>query len=317
MNPWVFLVLAMVFFSVLMLGAAVIYFLKGREDEEIERKRERLGVMQIEDPDEALSSLIRDQAADGIMEYLGQTGEQMQENVRASGLNLTVRDVLLQCAMVGGLAMLVGVGVGGPRMVFLGLVGFLPYQRVKMAAASRAKTMLAQLPDSLEMMGRAMQAGTGLSECFKLVSDEMAEPVGPEFGRVYDEVRFGKDWRDALNNLLDRNPALFDLRLFVSSLILQRETGGNMIETVNRIAKLIRQRSVFDAKVKAMTSEARASGFILAVMPLGVAVLVLVSNPSYLTPLWDTQIGQVALVYCIASYIFGIFIMQNQSKVEV
>ena len=86
-------------------------------------------------------------------------------------------------------------------------------------------------------MARALQAGVGLNDAFRLVAEEMPMPIAGEFGRVFEEVRFGRDYREAFEKMLDRNPGVFDLRLFVSSILLQRETGGNLIEILENIAE--------------------------------------------------------------------------------
>ena len=142
-------------------------------------------------------------------------------------------------------------------------------------------------------------------------------PISGEFGRVFEEVRFGRDYRDAFGKLTDRNPGLFDLRLMVSSILLQRETGGNLIEILESIAGTIRARFLFEAKVKAMTSEARFSGYILGGLPLVVGTVISISNPTYLVPLVEDPLGNFLLLYAFSSYSIGTFIMSDISKVEV
>jgi tight adherence protein B len=166
-------------------------------------------------------------------------------------------------------------------------------------------------------MARSLQAGLGLNEAFRTCAEEMPLPVAGEFGRVFEEVRFGRDYREAFNNMLKRNPTLFDLRLFVSSVLLQRETGGNLIEILDSISNTIRGRFLFQAKVKALTSEARFSAMILGGLPLCVGALISVSNPKYLTPLFTDPLGNLFLAYFFLSYCFGGFLMYNVSQVEV
>jgi tight adherence protein B len=267
--------------------------------------------------EEAVASIIRDQAADAVSGYLGEYGERMQTMISAAGSDLTVSALATQMAIgafVVGLLMLFVAGIPG---VLLAPVGaFLPYMLVQRQAQERAASLLTQMPDALELMARTMQTGTGLSEAFKLVSEEMPEPIAVEFGRVYEEIRFGKEWRTTLNDLVDRNPTIFDLRLFVSTMLLQRDTGGNMIETLSSISKTIRNRYVFDAKVRAMTSEARASGLVLALMPLGVIGLLVVASPDYISPMYSTSLGQAAVLFSACLYGFGLYMMKIASQVE-
>jgi tight adherence protein B len=200
----------------------------------------------------------------------------------------------------------------------LGSVAFvIPYIRLRRAASSRANELLAQLPDALSLQARSLQAGLGLLETFRNVSEEMPAPVASEFGRVFEEIRLGREYREALGNLVLRNPGIFDLRLFVSSILLQRETGGNLIDILDNISNTIRERFVFKAKVKAMTSEARASGMILGSMPLVVALLITLVNPDYMTPLVTDPIGNLILGGAICLYATGAIIMYNLSSVDV
>lgn len=317
MSPAQLVVLALVFAAIVLFGQAAYYFIKARQDEETGKIRHRLG-MPDEDVDDAIASLLREQAADGALDALGNYGETLQDAIQQSGQEMTVSALVMRCVMAG---LVVGLGLtvaaGAQSAPFALIAAYVPIWLVHRAAAKRSKDMLSQMPDSFEMMGRAMQTGAGLTDCFRLVQAEMADPISSEFGRVADEVHFGKDWRTALTELINRNPSIFELRLFVSSVLLQRETGGNMIETFNRISKLIRQRYAFDNKVKAMTSEARTSGLVLAGMPVAVLIMVGMANAPYLLPLIETPAGQVCLVYALASYGMGLWMMTNMSTVEV
>lgn len=317
-NPIVLVILAMTFAAPVLLVQAASFYIQGKRDEEEAKVRDRLGIQQWNEDDEALASLLRESASDGAIDALGAAGDDIQKLIQQAGMTISVSTLLVQMVI----ALIVSFVVlfftmGGLASLGCVAFGYLPYWWVSSTAAKRAAKMLDQMPDALEMMARAMQAGAGLSDCFRLVQVEMTDPIAAEFGRVADEVTFGKEWRTALQLLIERNPSLFELRLLVSSLLLQRETGGNMIETLARVAKLIRQRYAFDNKVKAMTAEARTSGMVLALMPLGVALLIFVFNPAYLTPLFEHPLGQIVLVYAVFSYGIGLFLMSAMSTVEV
>lgn len=314
----VFVILGLFFIALMMGGQAVYWYLRSQRDDEELRVRRRLGLDAAQQEEEALTSLLREQAADSMLESLGKIGAGMAHSLKGANDSRTVSQLVMVMMGLGGGAAALGMAFLGPKAILVGLpIAYLPYWRVKGKAANRARDLLVQMPDALDLMGRAMQAGTGLSETFKLVAEETKDPLGNEFGQVYDELRFGRDWRIALEDLVGRFPDVFELRLFVSSMLLQRETGGNMIETVNRLSRLIRARYVFDAKVKAMTSEARTSGMVLAAMPIGVAGLVALANFEYLTPLFTTGFGHVVIVYCVGSYGMGIFLMRSMSRVDV
>jgi tight adherence protein B len=317
----------MVLFVMVMIFATVglgtyFFVLLGnlKRQEEEDRLLRRLGVRvgEAEVEQESVAAILRDNTADFTAEYLGEYGERLQTLITAADRDTTVTQVVVQIIAFGIAAAVGGAFAVGPMAVVIFPVGaYIPYFLLNRAANKRAQALLSQLPDALEMMSRAMQTGTGLSETFRLAAEEMPEPVASEFGRIYEEVRFGKDWRVVLNGLVERNPTIFDLRLFVSTLLLQKDTGGNMIETLSNISKTIRTRYVFDAKVKAMTSEARASGMVLAVMPLGVIVLIFLANPEYLYPLFQATTGNIILLVAAAQYGVGLYAMQTASQVEV
>lgn len=318
-TPLTLVILGLVFLAIMLVGQAGYWYLRGQRDSEEQRVRRRLGLDTAQQQeDEALSSLLREQAADSMLESLGKMGEDMAQTLKGADDSRTVSQLVVTMIAVGGVVAGLGIPFIGSKAIIIGLlVSNLPYMLVKRRASKRSVALLVQMPDALELMGRAMQAGTGLSETFKLVAEETKDPLGTEFGQVYDELRFGRDWRIALEDLVNRFPEVFELRLFVSSMLLQRETGGNMIETVGRLSKLIRTRHAFDAKVKAMTSEARTSGLVLAGMPIGVLAMVMLANFQYLAPLWETGAGQTAVVYCVASYTMGLFLMRSMSRVDV
>ena len=123
--------------------------------------------------------------------------------------------------------------------------------------------------------------------------------------------------RDCLNDLCRRNPRNFDLRIFVSSVILQRETGGNLIEILSNISKTIRNRFVFQRKVKSLTAEARISAYILGGMPFVVALILMVIRPEYLSPLVEDPIGHNMLFFCIFSFSIGVLSMRHLSQIEM
>jgi tight adherence protein B len=150
-----------------------------------------------------------------------------------------------------------------------------------------------------------------------MVQEEMPMPIAAEFGRVQEEVRYGRDYREAFEKMLQRNPGAFDLRIFVSSVMLQRDTGGNLIEILENISDTIRNRFLFDAKVRAMTSEARFSALILGSLPIGVVCILIFANREYLEPLRETTAGNIVVLVCITMYTLGVLIMRDMSKVEV
>ncbi len=315
MHPIIILIgMAVVFTAILALSQTLYWAYVVRKEAEEKELARRLGAI----AEEQYQSLFREQAADAAGQALGNVGVHIHEMLNQADSQLTVGGLLLRMAGVGVVAGLILMMSLGPVGFLLGPVfGFLPYMLIKRQGQQRARRLLEQLPDALDLMARSLQAGLGLNDAFRMCAEEMPLPAAAEFGRVFEEVRFGRDYADALTNVVRRNPALFDLRLFVSSVLLQRETGGNLIEILENISNTIRQRFLFDAKVSAMTSEARFSALILGGLPLAVATMITVTNPSYLRPLIDDPLGNFMLFYCFVSYGSGVYLMRSMANVEV
>lgn len=307
------IIMAVVFTAILAISQSVYWaWIVRREAAQRELAR-RLGTM----ADDQFTSLFRDSAADAAAQALGSLGAHLHETLNQADSPMMVGSLLLRMAAIAGVGALLGLLLVGPAGVSFGLVlGAIPYVLLRRQGTARARKLLEQLPDALDLMARSLQAGLGLNDAFRMCAEEMTLPVAAEFGRAFEEVRFGRDYREALNNMVTRNPALFDLRLFVSSVLLQRETGGNLIEILENISNTIRQRFLFDAKVKAMTSEAKFSALILGSLPLLVAMLIAVTNPTYLRPLIDDSLGNMMTLYCVFSYSVGIYLMRLMSQVE-
>ncbi len=316
MRGWLLVViLAIVFTAVLATGQGLYWAWVAKKEREQEELLRRLSGGAA---DEEEMALFRETATDAVASNLGGMGENMSEVLRMADVQYGVTTLITRMLVAGGLGLLAGGVIFGWFGMFLALpLAYLPWFVVQTQAKSRMSKLVEQLPDSLELMARSLSAGLGLSDAFRLVAEEMPMPIAAEFGRVTEEVRFGRDYREAFDKMLLRNPGIFDLRIFVSSVMLQRDTGGNLIEILEGIADVIRSRFLFDAKVRAMTSEARFSALILGGLPLCVLGLLAFMNPDYLEPLWTTWQGNVLSVMCLFSYLTGVIIMRDMSNVEV
>jgi len=317
MPAWLVIpMMAVVFTAVLATGQGLYWAWiakKDRENEELLRRLGSGGVSEEED-----GSLFRDQTKDAVATALGDIGQSLQNAITAADVDYGVSQLLTRMMVAAGVGAVVGgVALGLLGMIFAIPAGYLPLLLLKQAGSSRLKRLVEQLPDALELMARSLSAGLGLNDAFRLVAEEMPMPVAAEFGRITEEVRFGRDYREAFDKMLSRNPGVFDLRIMVSSIMLQRETGGNLIEILESISDTIRSRFLFDAKVRAMTAEAKASALVLGGLPIGVFLLLVFMNPDYVGTLWQTSIGNLIMVVCGVMYLVGGTIMNDLTKVEV
>ena len=179
--------------------------------------------------------------------------------------------------------------LGGVAMGLLPL-GFLLFRRKR-----RLKAFSGQLPDALEMMSRTLRSGQSLGFGFNMVSTEMPAPIGTEFGRVFEEQNLCIPLDDTLRDMTERIPNL-DLKFFVTALILQRQTGGDLAEILDKIGELIRDRFRIWGQIQALTGEGRLSGLVLLALPFFLLVAVYKLNPEYIMLLFRDPLGKQMLV---------------------
>lgn len=310
--------LAVAFTTAIAVTQGIYWAYVGKQEEAKKELARRLGMLEGED-NAAASSMFRAQAKDAAALALGQLGEHLQGLIAMAAAGYTVGKLLQRMAIGAMIGFLIGFLKGGLVIGILpaALGALIPYFLLKRAATSRMQLLVSQLPEALDLISRSLQAGMGINDTFRMVAEEMPFPLAGEFGQVFEEIRFGRDFRVALQGLIDRNPTVFDMRLFVSSTLLARETGGNLIEILSSISGTIRQRFLFGAKVNAMTSEARMSAIILGSLPFAVMMLISLVQPEYLLPLFETNAGNMVLAVCGTSYAVGVSIMRALVNVEV
>lgn len=236
-----------------------------------------------------------------------------------SGLTLTVGDFL-------GLTLILGlVGFFGPLIAGRGLLigsvlalvlGALPMLYIMRARVKRLEKIELQLPDAIDLMGRAMRAGHALPNALSMVGDEMAEPIGGEFRILFDEINYGVTLQDALLNLLSRVPST-DMKYFVVALLLQRETGGNLTELLDNISTIVRSRIKLMGEIRTLSAEGKLSAWILSLLPFCVALVISIINPGYLKVLWTDPAGLKLIYGAMLMMIFGIWWMSRIVKIRV
>jgi tight adherence protein B len=198
--------------------------------------------------------------------------------------------------------MLVPLGVAAPPLVLLH------------ARARRSRALSEQLPEALDMMARSLRAGHALTSAFQLVATEMPEPISVEFARAYEEQRLGMPLERAVREMAARAPANEDLKIFAVSTVIQKETGGNLAEILDGIASTVRERYRFFGKLRALTAEARASAWIVSLMPLAVALFLCTTQASYLPSLVGNPLGQKILAGGVGAWVLGIVWFQRLTK---
>ncbi len=178
------------------------------------------------------------------------------------------------------------------------------------------KIFSTQLPDALEMVARILRAGQSLSFGFNAVATEMSEPLGKEFGRVFEEQNLGVPVDESLRAMCIRVPNL-DLRFFATAVILQRQTGGDLAEILDKIGELIRDRFRVLGAVQALTGEGRLSGVVLMALPLVLFVVVYRMNPEYVSMLFTDRAGKKMLAIAVFMQILGAFVIKKIVDIKV
>jgi len=180
----------------------------------------------------------------------------------------------------------------------------------------RVKRFMNHFPDALEMFARSLRAGHSFTGAIQLVGQEMPDPVGPEFRKVFEEQNLGISLRQALIGMADRVDAL-DVKFFATAILVQRETGGNLAEIIDKISYVIRERFRVQGQLKIFTAQARLSGTILALLPIGVAVLIGVLNPEYLKPLWIERTGRIMIAVAVIMQVLGMLAIRKIIRIKI
>lgn len=245
--------------------------------------------------------------------------EVLDRLLQQSGKSWRVADIVGMALLAFFLAALAGAGTGLPSLLWLALsvaAALLPLLVARSARAGRITRIEAQLPDALDLIGRAMRAGHAFPTALKMVGDEMTDPLGGEFQTVFDEVNFGVSMQDALTGLAARVPST-DLRYFVIAVMIQRETGGNLTELLSNISAIIRDRMKLLGQIRVMSAEGKLSAWILGLLPFGAALLMHLTNPTFLEILYTDPGGRKMLMGAGIMMAIGVLAMRKVIRIRV
>lgn len=266
-------------------------------------------------------SILRDQRASSVGfldKMLTDTSlsTMLEDELRRSGLRRSVGEFVLGSLLCGAIVFWLGTMWFPTFAPLIGLAGTLiPFAFMRNAQKRRLGKVEEQLPDALDMMVNALKAGYSLQAAIEFVGREMPEPLGPEFARVYEEQRLGVEMRHALNALQVRVPST-DLKMLVTSILIQRETGGNLSEILTNIATLIRTRQTFKGHLAGLIAEPKMSAYLLTALPPCVFLAILVTSREYITPLLVEPRGKLMLAYALVSLFLGFLALRKIADVE-
>ena len=234
-------------------------------------------------------------------------------------LQITVMRLVLFSFTAGALGFLAAsmITVSLPLKVLFGLIaGALPFLHVMGKRKKRMKKFLQLLPDALDLMARGLSAGHAFTEALQMVATEMPEPIASEFKKTYDEQNLGLSLKLALDNMVHRVP-LLDLRMCVTAIMIQRETGGNLSELLEKVAYTIRERFRIMEDLKTLTLSSRWSAWLLCGLPIFLAVYMSILNPTYMEVMWRDPRGHNLLFVAAAMQILGMLMVQKIMKIKI
>jgi tight adherence protein B len=191
-----------------------------------------------------------------------------------------------------------------------------PFIRLRILAAKRQLQFEEQLPEALLIMIRSLRAGHPLSGAMHMVAEDMPDPIGQEFGVMFAEINYGGEAKDALLGLLERMPTV-PVMAFVSSILIQQETGGNLAELLDKLAAVIRSRFRFQRHVRTLTAQGRLAAWILSLLPFVLAGVLAVTSPEYLPMLTKDPTGRQLIVAFFVMMICGVFWISRVVRIDV
>jgi tight adherence protein B len=220
------------------------------------------------------------------------------------------------------LLMMIGAAIGN-TLLSVGLLGWLgallglaPLLWVLYRRSVRMNKFNLMLPQAVDLMSRGLQAGYSLPSSLVMVADELSDPIGPEFRRTADEMNFGLPFREALLNLTERFP-MDDLQFLVTAILVQKESGGNLVELLEKLAVMLRARIQLKQKVRVFTAQGRLTGLVLVAMPFVLFFVINLVNPGYSKPMLESETGKKIIYGTLVSMGIGVLVIRRIINIRV
>ena len=323
MTVMVIAVFALIFGLVLVATKVGFQFVDARQKKKmIDRLHVAAG-----EPVVVISNLLREVEADKPDSLMARIrafrlAKHAQRQIQQAGLNWSAAHMLFAMALlcIPGLGLGALIGLLGNRIItaiVLGvLFGFLPYMYVRKKRKKRMDTLEEQFPEALDFLSRSMRAGHAFTITLQMVGEELADPLGQEFRTLFNEQNLGATLEAALRNFTERVP-LLDVRFFTSSVLLQKQTGGNLSEILSRLAYVIRERFRLKGQVKAASAHGRLTASILTLMPVGTIFALLVVAPGYLQGMAQDPDGKKMIAGAVLGQILGNYFIKKIIRIKV
>lgn len=331
-GAWVRLFILILIFASVLLGVEGVMGLIRSQRTTSRRVNKRLQMIEGGASRDIVYSRLRRQTDDGLAKLpgvLGKLGGALEATLHAAGLSWSAQTILtLMVAVIAGIvvagllfALAGGLILTGGMVLLLLTFAFaagfgLPMMLLSRLADRRRKKMQEQFPVALDIFVRGLRAGHPVSAALHLLTDEMSDPIGSEFGLVVDEVTYGAELRDALQNLANRW-GIGDIHMFVVSLSVQTETGGNLAEILESLSAVIRERASMLMKVRALSSEGRMTAVILTALPVLAFVGLFLLNPNFYLDVSQDPAFVPGYSILLSMYAIGFYTIRRMIDLKV
>ena len=324
MSNGMMIFVAMIFVTVFLLAQGLVLPVFGESAKTRKRLLKKLNQIQAATEGDAYSSLLREKYLRQLSSWERQLErlpamEALAAKIEQAGKKyLAYRVVLLAVVLAVGAAALAWVTT---RMMIAPLIAgaigaYLPFAMISQQRARRMARIEEQIPDAIDTMTRALQAGHPFNATLRMIAEDLEDPIAGEFELTFGDINYGNDLRRAMLGLLARVPSVTMMAL-VTSVLVQRETGGNLAEILKQISGVVRGRFKLHRKVKTLTAEGRMSAWVLACVPLVLFAAISVTSPDYLPMLTQDPRGHKMIIYGVISAVIGILWIRRILRIEV
>ncbi|HWW83176.1 MAG TPA: type II secretion system F family protein, partial [Vicinamibacterales bacterium] len=235
-----------------------------------------------------------------------------------SGIRVTVGAVVLMSIFIAAVCGAVVARLTGipPIALMAALLGLtIPFVLLRRLAAARIAKLDEQFPEAMDLMARSLRAGHALTTALQNVGEEIADPVGAEFRLLFEQQNYGMSLPDALKALAGRLPIL-DARFFVTAVLTQRETGGNLSEVLDNLSAVIRERFQVKREVRVISAHGRITGWVLSLLPAAVALALMIVSPEHIKLLFEDPLGVNLVIGAVVLQVIGVLAIRRIVSIE-
>jgi len=316
--------IVLLFFIAILLGVAVVFMgyasVKAAPAFELKKRLRKLALESDERlPSDLQVEILKEMTSIDRFLYKFSLIRRLDRLVESAGLKIDIKLVIISLMIASLVGFTLGISLqrGIWLAVLLAIIAFIaPLIYLQVKKRQRIIKFTEEFPGALDMLARSLRAGHSTASAIQMIGEELADPVAGLFKTAYEEQTLGLSMRDALSRMYERIPSV-DLRLFLTAVNIHREVGGNLAETLERLAYTIRERIKIRRQIRVYTAQGRLTGIVLAALPIVMAIFLYVSSPDYLKELVDLKEGRYAIAIVVAGQIIGMLIIRRLINIRI